>query len=118
MKKIPGSVLFQLIGGACQIYVGMSFLGLIEGFINIGALTLRIIGALLLCSGLASLWVALRNSPAPRIETLPLPSQELLALAASGEMIAAIKAYRKQTGASLKDAKQIIENNFASVPNA
>lgn len=117
MKKFPSSDLFQLIGGACQIYLGMSFLGLVEGFINTGSLTSRIIGALLLCGGLASLWIALRT-PAPRIETLPLPSQEILALAASGEMIAAIKNYRKQTGASLKDAKQIIESNFTSVPRA
>jgi len=117
MKKLLSSVLFQLFGGACSIYMGMSFLGLIEDFNNTGALTSRIMGALFLCGGLASLWNALQT-PAPRIETLPLPSQEILALVASGEMIAAIKTYRKQTGASLKDAKQIIESNSASVPRA
>lgn len=117
MKKLSNSVLLQLLGGACQIYVGLNFLGLIEDSINTGTLTSRIVGALFLCSGMASLWIAL-HTPTPRIETLPLPSQEILALAASGEMTAAIKAYRKQSGASLKDAKQIIEKNFVSMPSA
>jgi ribosomal protein L7/L12 len=40
---------------------------------------------------------------------LPEPSAEVLALVQSNEKIAAIKAYRQQTGAGLKDAKDVVE---------
>lgn len=49
------------------------------------------------------------------------PSAEVLALAHSGKRIAAIKAYRQQTGAGLNEAKDVIEKYLslpASEPNA
>lgn len=49
------------------------------------------------------------------------PSAEVLALAQSGKRISAIKAYRRQTDAELKEAKEVIEkysNPSVSAPNA
>ena len=48
------------------------------------------------------------------VDTLPVPSEEILALARRGEKIAAIKAYRGQTFAGLKDAKNMIERHCAA----
>jgi ribosomal protein L7/L12 len=46
------------------------------------------------------------------------PSAEVIQLAKTGEQINALKLYRKQTGADLKEAKEIVElhTNLNSTP--
>ena len=48
--------------------------------------------------------------PKPReVSSLPSPSQDVIALIGLGEKVAAIRAYRKQTGASLLEARRVVE---------
>lgn len=51
---------------------------------------------------------------------LPEPSAKVLDLASAGQHLAAIKAYREQTGAGLKESKDVIERALAerSAPDA
>lgn len=44
-------------------------------------------------------------------DTLPEPSAEILVLAKAGKKVAAIKAYREQTGADFKAANCMIEKH-------
>lgn len=46
------------------------------------------------------------------------PSVEVLELALAGKKISAIKAYRRQTGAELKEAKEVIAKHSTPSPSA
>lgn len=48
-----------------------------------------------------------QSAPAPR--DLPLPSEEVVRLTSEGKVIDAIRAYREQTGAGLKESKDVID---------
>ncbi|MDS4074832.1 MAG: hypothetical protein RKO68_02540 [Candidatus Accumulibacter sp.] len=111
MKNLFGNKFFQFIGIACQIYVGLGWLGVVGGFSDTGTIFSVVGGLLFLVTGLASLWDVLRNhAPHQENRGRPEPSSEVLALARAGNMIAAIKVYREQTGAGLREAREAIEN--------
>ncbi|MDA3914251.1 hypothetical protein [Oleiagrimonas sp.] len=51
------------------------------------------------------------SRPKPRdLSSLPTPSPAVQALIHSGKKVAAIRAYRKQVGASLLEASRVIEH--------
>lgn len=53
--------------------------------------------------------------PKPRgADGLPKPANDVQQLVTAGRKVAAIKAYRKQTGASLLEATQVIEGYVPS----
>lgn len=56
--------------------------------------------------------VANMRGGGPKVERQPpaSPSDEVVALAQKGQKIAAIKLYRKESGARLAEAKQAIES--------
>lgn len=115
MRNLLRSRFIQLLGGTCQIFVGMWFFGLGNGFTNTGTASAYAGGVFFIGSGLATLWFTAQGA-SPKVTELPPPSPEVMALVACDEKITAINLYRKETGASLRDAKQIIGNNTASTP--
>ena len=63
---------------------------------------------------LLSLIVVFLNRPKQRnVAELPKPSDVVIALISGGEKIAAIRSYRKQTGASLLEASRVIDASSA-----
>lgn len=52
---------------------------------------------------------ASRGTAAPPPRDLPLPSEEVVRLTAEGKVIDAIRTYREQTGAGLKESKDVID---------
>ena len=64
---------------------------------------------------LGLLVVTTKNRPKQRdVSELPKPSDAVLAEVGRGEKIAAIRAYRKQTGASLPEAVRVVERHMAA----
>jgi hypothetical protein len=62
-----------------------------------------------------ALVVCIINRPNQRnVAELPSPSDEVRALLSSGEKIAAMRAYRKQTSASLSEASRVIDHYKAA----
>ncbi|HEY1090703.1 MAG TPA: ribosomal protein L7/L12 [Burkholderiaceae bacterium] len=83
-------------------------------YLALGALVVALLGLQRISARLAKIENLLAQlikhhglEPAP----LPTPSAEVLALALAGDKIKAIKAYREQSGAGLKDAKDMIEKH-------
>ena len=107
---------FQFIGGAFQAYVGLGWLGVIDGFANTKSIVSIIFGFLFLLSGITSVILVFKKDGQQGFDgkTWPKPSSEVLAWASAGNKNAAIKAYRKQTGAGLKDAKNMVEKYSVS----
>jgi hypothetical protein len=56
MKRVFNSKAFQLLGGVCQIYVGLGWLGVVGGFTHTSSLVSMIGGAIWLLSGIACLY--------------------------------------------------------------
>lgn len=73
---------------------------------------MKLIGALaLLFLVLGVILFLTRLPPKPRSasrSTLPKPSDDVVALIRSGQNVAAVRAYRKQTGVSLREARGMI----------
>lgn len=63
---------------------------------------------------IASVFAALHALRPPRdVSALPEPSDAVKALLRSGNRIAAIRAYRRQSGASLLEANRVIARHAA-----
>ncbi len=63
---------------------------------------------------IASVFAALHALRPPRdVSALPEPSDAVRALLRSGDRIAAIRAYRRQCGASLLEANRVIARHAA-----
>jgi ribosomal protein L7/L12 len=59
-----------------------------------------------------AMFIAIKNRPKQRNPNeLPAPSHAVRAFIVEGEKIAAIRTYRKETGASLLEATRVIENH-------
>jgi len=52
MNKIIKSKIFQVIGAACQIYLGLSWLGIISGWANVDTVFSKVGGVLFLILGI------------------------------------------------------------------
>ena len=60
------------------------------------------------------LLVLIANRPKPRpVSDLPVPSDGVRTLLEQGKKVAAIRAYRKQTGATLLEANNVIGRHAA-----
>ncbi|MEJ2794645.1 hypothetical protein WAE56_14640 [Iodobacter sp. LRB] len=116
MQRLSSKAIAKLAMGSIQIALGAAFFGLIGSMSNTSTTLSYAMGAASFLAGAATIWNAFQP-PSPHISTLPAPSSDVLALISSGKVLAAIKAYRKQTGARLKDAKKIIEGRVTSLPD-
>jgi len=64
----------------------------------------------LLVAVLALFAVSLQPKPR-RVPDLPAPSDDVLSLLGAGKRVRAIRAYRRQTGASLLEASRVITHH-------
>ena len=68
--------------------------------------------AILAISAIVLALVVIAKQPRPRpTSVLPKPSNDVQRLIRQGKKVAAIRAYRKQTGASLLEARNVIEHH-------
>ncbi len=113
MSRLLQNKILQFLGGVSQIYVGLGWLGLVRGFANTGSIFSIVGGFLFMLSGFASVLSLLKKSDLSNSDKKlwPEPSLEIIALIRNGKKVAAIKAYRKQTGAGLREAVDVIEKN-------
>jgi hypothetical protein len=109
--RILNSPYLRIIISIVQIYLGLQFLGVLPGLTNTGTVLSYVIGGVLLLGGVFGIFQAIKNRNA--IETVHLTekdSDEVRRLVREGKEIQAMTFVRKQTGASIVEAKELVES--------
>lgn len=109
--RLLNSPYLRIIISIIQIYLSLQFFGVLPGLANTGTVLSYLIGGVLLLGGTFGIYQALKRRSA--VETVHLTEQdsdEVIRLVREGKQIQAMAFVRKQTGASLSEAKELVES--------